>query len=88
MFLGVNKGKKVFIIIILVHVGILYSGKFFLTAESWEANAVVITRVPIKRLDKEKISNNINDTEILTRYTTLRITTDRTHILRMHGKGQ
>ena len=31
--------------IILVHVGIPYSGKFFLTAESLWTNAVIITRV-------------------------------------------
>ena len=36
MFLGVNKAKKSFLsFIILVHVGILYSDKFFLTAEYW-----------------------------------------------------
>ena len=46
MFLGVNKGEKSFLsFILLVHVGILYSGKFFLTTESWGTNAVVITRV-------------------------------------------
>ena len=45
MFLGVNKEKKVFLsFIILVYVGILFSGKFFLIAESWERNAVIITR--------------------------------------------
>ena len=45
MFLRVNKGKKKFLsFIILVHVGILYSGKFFLTAESCGTNAVVIMR--------------------------------------------
>ena len=42
----VNKGKKKGFLsfIILIHVGILYSGKFLLTVESWRANAVVITR--------------------------------------------
>ena len=46
MSLGVNRDKKSFLsFIILVHVGILYTGKFFLTAESWETTAVVITRV-------------------------------------------
>ena len=46
MFLGVIKGtRKAFLFfIILVHVGILYSGKFVLTAEFWETNAVVITK--------------------------------------------
>ena len=50
MFFEVN--KNFFIIFffflsffILVHVGILYSGKFFLTVESWGTKAVVITGV-------------------------------------------
>ena len=47
MFLGVlNTGKKGFLsFIILVHIGVLYNGKFVLTEESWLTNAVVITRV-------------------------------------------
>ena len=46
MFLGVIKGKKSFLsFIVLVHVGILYSDKFFLTADSWKTNAVVVTKV-------------------------------------------
>ena len=45
MFLGVNKGIESFLsFIILEHVGILYSGKIVLTAESWGTNDVVITR--------------------------------------------
>ena len=45
MFLGENKGKKSFLsFIIFVHVGILYSGEFFSTAESWGTYVVVITR--------------------------------------------
>ena len=46
MFLTVNKKeKKSFLsLIILIHVGILYTGKFFLTAESLRTNAVDITR--------------------------------------------
>ena len=45
VFLGVNKGQKSFISFIrLVHIGILYSGKFFITAESWGTNVVVIAR--------------------------------------------
>ena len=40
-----KQGKKSFLsFIILVHVRILYSCKFFLKAESWGTNAVVITR--------------------------------------------
>ena len=46
MFPGLNKGKKCFLTFIIpVHAGILYSGKFFLTAESWGTNTVVITRI-------------------------------------------
>ena len=44
-FLRVNKKRKGFLSLnILLYVGILYSGKFFLMAEPWETNAVVITR--------------------------------------------
>ena len=46
MFLGVNKEIKSFLFyIILIHVGILYSGKFVLTAETWGTNGVVVTYI-------------------------------------------
>ena len=35
MFHGENKEKELFVIYHLVHVAILYRGKFFLTEESW-----------------------------------------------------
>ena len=44
MFLKLIMERKGFLpLIILLYFGILYGGKFFLTAESWGTNAVVIT---------------------------------------------
>ena len=58
MFLGVYMWKKSFLsFIILVHVGILYSNKFLLTAESWGTNDVIITRLPCISLHRNLIQS-------------------------------